>query len=75
MGIGFEGVTQDEAGAGSWIRTHAALHPRMAGACPGDGRRRWQRVAREAEQGGEEEADGWARARKILFLYFFSFGL
>ena len=73
MGLGFEGVVEDEAKAGSWIRTRAARHPRMASACPGDGRRRWQRVACEAEQGGEEEADGWAPARKILFLYFFSF--
>ena len=64
-------VAEDKAGAGSWRirasgRTRAARHPRMAGACPEDGRWRWRRVSRRGRAGeGEREADGWAQARKI----------
>jgi hypothetical protein len=55
------------------IRTRARC-PRMAGACPNDAWRQWRRVScRGRAWEGEREADGWARARKILFLYFFSF--
>jgi len=48
-------------------RTRAARQPRMAGACPGVGRRRGgacvPRRGRTERRG--READGWARARKI----------
>ena len=54
MGLGFEGVVEDEAKAGSWIRTRAARHPRMAGLCPGDGRWWCRHVRAAAEQGGGE---------------------
>ena len=68
MGLGFGGdggkverADKDECG-----RTRAAWHPKMASTCPGDGWRRCRHMRVAAEQGGGEgEADGWARPRKM----------